>query len=268
MQAKKRPIHAMVLALVFSTLPLMIPAARAETTAWVDNEGGRMRVIALPPEADGTVRALLQIEPKPGWITYWREPGESGIPPQVSVSGGAALQGLAYPVPKVLSLGNLRDIGYDSAVSLPVMLEKASGPATLDAFIGICNRICIPFQAQFALGLTGSPALPGEEAAIGAATALLPQQPSADLAVTAASITGETMTLDVTVPPGTTATEAIVTGPPGYVFSARGRKPSGNRAVIAVSLTGLPAKPAPAAIQWQALIKAGNRAIEMPVTPE
>ena len=38
-----------------------------------------MRIVALPPDASGHIRAGLQIEPKPGWITYWREPGESGI---------------------------------------------------------------------------------------------------------------------------------------------------------------------------------------------
>ena len=38
-----------------------------------------MRVASLAMDADGVVRGVLQIEPKDGWITYWREPGDAGI---------------------------------------------------------------------------------------------------------------------------------------------------------------------------------------------
>src|SRR3546814_19049068 len=77
--------------LTASLLLLGVAMAQAETTPWATNEGGRMRLVALPPDADGTVRGALQIEPKPGWITYWREPGDAGIPPHVTLSKPAGV---------------------------------------------------------------------------------------------------------------------------------------------------------------------------------
>src|SRR3546814_18929127 len=86
--------------LTASLLLLGVAMAQAETTPWATNEGGRMRLVALPPDADGTVRGALQIEPKPGWITYWREPGDAGIPPHVTFSeqAGVTLEQISYPV--------------------------------------------------------------------------------------------------------------------------------------------------------------------------
>ncbi|MGO7726417.1 cytochrome C biogenesis protein, partial [Rhizobium ruizarguesonis] len=58
----------------------------AAMSAWADNGGGSMRLVALAPDAAGNIRAALQIEPKPSWITYWKEPGNSGIPPQITIT--------------------------------------------------------------------------------------------------------------------------------------------------------------------------------------
>src|ERR1700712_5144379 len=96
--------------------------AEAATSDWATSEGGQMRVVAVPPDADGNIRAALQIEPKAGWITYWREPGEGGIPPQFTLApdGNLSLEAIAYPVPKPLMIGSVEEIGYDSAVALPL----------------------------------------------------------------------------------------------------------------------------------------------------
>lgn len=37
---------------------------------------------ALPPESDGTIKAVLDVDLLPGWKTYWRDPGEAGVPPR------------------------------------------------------------------------------------------------------------------------------------------------------------------------------------------
>ena len=74
-------------------------SAFAKATGWAEDAGGRMRFIVTPPEEDGTIRAALQIEPDEGFITYWREPGGGGIPPQISVSGtmDVRLEAIDYP---------------------------------------------------------------------------------------------------------------------------------------------------------------------------
>ncbi|MGO8654719.1 protein-disulfide reductase DsbD domain-containing protein, partial [Rhizobium ruizarguesonis] len=160
-------------------------------SSWAENDGGRMRLVALAPDAAGKIRAALQIEPKPGWITYWKEPGNSGIPPQITITpeSGVSLDAISYPVPKHFFKGGIEDIAYDAPVTLPLSLTAAGkGPVAIDAsaFIGICKDICIPFQANFQLKL--GPAMqshPEEEAILQAADASLPKPPSVDFGVTA-----------------------------------------------------------------------------------
>ena len=107
-------VFGMLAAGVLLALP-----AHAAMSDWANNEGGRMRLVALAPDADGHIRAALQIEPEPGWITYWREPGDSGIPPQVSPApeGNVALEKVAFPVPKLITVGKVKEIGYDAPVT-------------------------------------------------------------------------------------------------------------------------------------------------------
>ncbi len=215
-----------------------------------------MRLTALSPEADGTVEALLEVEPKPGWITYWREPGASGIPPQVNLAGGATLVSMSYPVPKVLTLGDLTDIGYDAPVAFPLTLKKTAGELKLDAFIGICNEICIPFQASFSLPVdAGSD--PAEAARIEAAKATLPAAPSSAFAVKAVRQSGEALSLSLTLPSPSEDAEAILTGPEGTVFTASGKGPD-----ITVPIPGLPKGSDARTYDWHLILKNGGRAIE------
>lgn len=240
---------------IFMTAP-----ALAGTTEWALNEGGRMRLTAFPPEADGTVHALLEVEPKAGWITYWREPGASGIPPQVTPSGGARLVSMDYAVPKPLKLGDLTDIGYDAPVAFPLVLEGTRGDVKLDAFIGICNDICIPFQASFSLKLDEAGADPAEAARMEAARRTLPGSPDAGFAVVNASQAADALTLELTVPEPALPTEAILTGPEGYVFTAEGNGPD-----VVIPLRDLPADRGES-INWRVLLKNGGRAIETPIS--
>lgn len=256
------------LLLSFAIFLLIAPASHAETTPWADNEGGRMRIVALPPGADGAVSAVLEIEPKPGWITYWREPGGSGIPPQISVSGGASLREVSYPVPKILKLGELTDIGYDTPVSLPLKLANARDGAKVDVFIGLCNKICIPFQAGFDLKAAQGQPDPSEEAAISAAMKTLPEAPAHDFAVNRAHLEGQAMVLDMTVPEGTGDADIIITGPQGYVFTARAEKSASGKRQVSIPLEGLPASTGTATIRWQVLIDIGIRAMETEIHPE
>lgn len=144
------PVLALIVATAF--IPKM---AHADTTEWAQSEGGRMRVVSLPADANGRIEAVLQIDLKPGWITYWREPGESGIPPKITLdkTSEASLTSLSFPVPKLIKNDEIEDIGYDASVSLPFVLQSQPGSdnekTRLTAFIGVCLNICIPFEASF-----------------------------------------------------------------------------------------------------------------------
>ncbi|MBY5586737.1 cytochrome C biogenesis protein [Rhizobium leguminosarum] len=259
---------------VVSLVTALVPfySAHAEMSAWAENEGGRMRLVALAPDAAGKIRAALQIEPKPGWITYWKEPGNSGIPPQITIAAesGVTLDAIAYPVPKHFFNGAIEDIAYDAPVTLPLSLTAAGkGPVTIDAaaFIGICKDICIPFQASFELKL--GPAIqshPEEEAILQAADASLPKPPSEDFDVTAHAMSPDrkTLSLDLVLPgEGKTAPDIIVTGPSGYAFTKQiGGKRDGRTFKVDISIGKLPKDYYIAGKHWSVLVIDGERAME------
>jgi DsbC/DsbD-like thiol-disulfide interchange protein len=100
--------------------------------------------------ADGTIIAALRIRLNPGWKTYWRAPGDAGIPPTITWRGSRNLSGaqISWPVPHVFDQNGMRSIGYKDELILPLRLApKTSGApiklrAQLD--IGVCRDICVP----------------------------------------------------------------------------------------------------------------------------
>jgi len=253
--------------------PVMPTAAQAETTDWATNEGGRMRIVALAPDARGIVRGALQIEPKAGWITYWRGPGDAGIPPHISFpeTSGVSLKNMSYPVPRLFDNGEIRDVGYDMPVSFPFELsvKDANQPSaiTASAFIGICRNICIPFQADFNLSLQADAGTSFAEAMIiNDAEAKLPEAPAADFSVThyAVSSDGDTLYLRLQLPKDAPKKpQVIVTGPEGHVLFSDGK---GAREEESYSLE-LPVGRLPKDYhmkgkRWGILVLAGKRAME------
>ncbi len=252
---------------------VMPASARAETTDWVSNEGGRMRIVALAPDARGTVRGALQIEPKAGWITYWREPGDAGIPPHISFpeTSDISLSKISYPVPRRFDNGDVRDIGYDTAVSFPFELSVTNpnqpSAITASAFIGICRNICIPFQAEFNLGLKADAGTSFAEAMIiNDAEGKLPEHPSDDFAVTHYSVSadGDTLRLRLQLPKDAPKKpQVIVTGPEGHVLfnETKGERLEDSYSVE-MPVGKLPKGYDMKGKHWGVLVLAGKRAME------
>ncbi|WP_319826193.1 protein-disulfide reductase DsbD domain-containing protein [Thalassovita sp.] len=105
--------------------------------------------------ADGTHIAALRIQLAPGWKTYWRAPGDAGIPPLINWSASTNLAAMlpAWPTPSVFSQNGMNSIGYKGELVLPVVLtpRDADQPITLagQLQIGICNDICVPAEFSF-----------------------------------------------------------------------------------------------------------------------
>ena len=155
---------------------LFLPsAAMAATSPWVETPGGDVRLVVLPADAGGAARAMLDIRLHDGWKTYWRDPGGSGIPPSIAVSG-ATLTAIGFPAPRRLGDEANHYIGYDAPVRLPMTLGGAAGgPVTATVFLGVCKDICIPVQAELTVETGGEGFTnPLEETAIRAAEATLP----------------------------------------------------------------------------------------------
>ncbi len=104
---------------------------------------------------DGTHTAALQITLAPGWKTYWRAPGDAGIPPMIDFSPSENISSAKFhwPVPKVFDQGGMRSIGYESVLVIPIELAPATPGAPLRLSgridIGVCEEICIPLQFEF-----------------------------------------------------------------------------------------------------------------------
>lgn len=232
-----------------------------------------MRIVALAPDARGTVRGALQIEPKAGWITYWREPGDAGIPPHISFpeTSDVSLSKISYPVPRRFDNGDVRDIGYDTAVSFPFELSvknpNQSSAITAFAFIGICRNICIPFQAEFNLGLKADGGTSFAEAMIiNDAEGKLPEHPSDDFAVTHYSVSadGDTLRLRLQLPKDAPKKpQVIVTGPEGHVLfnETKGERLEDSYSVD-MPVGKLPKGYDMKGKHWGILVLAGKRAME------
>lgn len=151
-------------ALLCSALLIAAPApATALITDWQMVEGGAVRMVVAGKAPDGSYEAGLEIALDPEWHTYWRYPGETGIPPELSFEGSANLAhgSLSFPAPERYDDGFSQSIVYTSGVLLPLRLTPAAAdkPLKLEAkaFFGVCNKICVPAEALFSLDLASDP---------------------------------------------------------------------------------------------------------------
>lgn len=98
--------------------------------------------------------AAIKLTLAPGWKTYWRSPGDTGIPPQFDWSRSRNLHsvGITWPAPNVYREDGVVTIGYKNELVLPITIapQKHGSPikinTTLD--IGICSDICIPHRMK------------------------------------------------------------------------------------------------------------------------
>lgn len=101
-------------------------------------------------QADGTRVSAIRLTLAQGWKTYWRAPGDAGIPPDFTWNGSRNFAGAAvsWPTPKVFEQNGMRSVGYSDQVTLPltVAAQRAGQPVdiNLKMEIGVCKDICVP----------------------------------------------------------------------------------------------------------------------------
>ncbi|SPF77565.1 protein-disulfide reductase DsbD domain-containing protein [Pseudoprimorskyibacter insulae] len=115
-----------------------------------------MAEIAVRPgwrTASGDHIAALHITLGDGWKTYWRAPGDAGIPPVFDWSGSANAGDVmvVWPTPDVFYQAGMRSVGYKHEVVLPLVIDaETKGDITLSGqmLLGICKDICMPYEAR------------------------------------------------------------------------------------------------------------------------
>ena len=129
----------------------ILVAAPALAQSIVSTGQSFVKVSLLPgrAEPDGTRMAGLVVDLKPGWKTYWRSPGEAGLPPSFdwSHSRNLASAELHWPRPQFFDSFGVRTLGYSGRVVFPVRLvpKDPSRPMAvhLDLALGVCHDLCV-----------------------------------------------------------------------------------------------------------------------------
>src|SRR6476469_463380 len=96
---------------------------------------------------------------QPGWKTYWRMPGDSGVPPRFDFSRSDNVEAVTvmWPAPMKFDDGaGGHSIGYRDLVVLPLRIvpKTTDKPVTLRAEVNyaVCEKLCIPVEASAELG--------------------------------------------------------------------------------------------------------------------
>lgn len=231
---------------VAASLCAALPAA-ASSSAWYESQGGRVRLVTTgAPDQAGRLQGALEIALEPGWKTYWRDPGDSGVPPQLDVAASTNVAGaeMSFPPPQRHDDGYGPWAGYDHSVALPVVftLDDPGKKATIDAdvFLGLCETICIPVQARLAL----DPASGADDAAdaetVKAALAALPARAGAGFGVTALPGDHETLVVEAHLPGDPAAARFFLAGADDYMFGAPRRTDRDGKIIFSVPILDRP----------------------------
>ncbi len=168
---------------------------------------------------EGSVVAGIRLELDAGWKTYWRAPGDAGIPPVFDFSASKNLSDyhIEWPTPIVFDQGGMQSIGYKDYVILPIILtpHKTGKEIELEGIIdlGVCKDVCLPVSLEVDVVLP--PDTTKRNPALAAAMATRPFSISeAGVEKATCKITptdgGMTLTTAVTMPPAGASEYAVI----------------------------------------------------------
>jgi len=167
----------------------------ADASPWDADARAGVRLIAggATRALDTPVRAGVELKLAPGWKTYWRYPGDSGVPPRFDFAGSQNVKSvvIAWPAPHRLIDDSGTSIGYKDGVIFPLRIvpQNAAKPVLLHLKLdyAVCEKLCVPAEGHAELTLDGA----GQtfDATLAAAEAAVPKHAklgdSAPLAVRA-----------------------------------------------------------------------------------
>lgn len=201
--------HCGFTALAFLALFAPTGAAHAQwlASAPVVFKEAQVRLLAQR-DAQGALRGGIEITLAEGFKTYWKNPGDSGVPPQFDFSASRGLQEAAVRLPFPLSFDDGaggQAFGYKHGVIFPLSARAAADAVVvLKLDFAVCGTLCIPLTAPLSLPLKGAaPAEAGAQSALDVAFQRLPQvlPPAPQSDIRRVSGTGFVLRLEAPVPP-------------------------------------------------------------------
>ena len=155
-------------------------ARAADASPWDADIHAGMRLIAgHAAHAGAPVRAGVELKLAPGWKTYWRYPGDSGVPPRFDFSGSQNVKSVevAWPAPHRFNDESGTTIGYKDAVVFPLHIvpqnPAKSATIRLKLDYAVCEKLCIPAEGNAELTLDGAPS--SQDDVLGEAAAAVPK---------------------------------------------------------------------------------------------
>jgi DsbC/DsbD-like thiol-disulfide interchange protein len=250
------------------------PARAADSSAWDGNQRSGVRLIAgVRPAGSATIRAGIEMRLAPGWKTYWRYPGDSGIPPRFDFAKSRNVKSVAvrWPAPQRIADEAGTTIGYKHDVTFPldVVPEDGGKPVTLALAVdyGVCEKYCVPVDAKAELTITGQAT--EHDGKIAANDARVPKPATLGqvgaLGVRTVKRAGSRIVVDVAYPAGAPV-DLFAEGPtPGWALpvpSPVAGAPEGQQR-FAFELDGLPPNTNPDGATLLLTAVAGEQAIEV-----
>jgi DsbC/DsbD-like thiol-disulfide interchange protein len=220
--------------LAIIAVTLTASPALAGATPWQDiGLGARARLISSDTLTNGRTLAGLELDLPQSTKTYWRIPGESGIPPQFDFAGSAGVSdpAISWPYPQIDRSQGYLDYVYRGHVVLPIALKTDGGDAILNASVtlGVCSEVCVPAQAKFSLPLSFAQADAGQAIRLDQAQAQTPiawDKPSDPFGAILATADGISIAdPDPAIEPDTVIADI---GDPAILFETPQKSPDGT----------------------------------------
>jgi DsbC/DsbD-like thiol-disulfide interchange protein len=110
-------------------------------------------------DSTGAHISAIRIRLAPGWKTYWRAPGDAGIPPYFDWSASRNVAGVtpSWPVPHVFWQNGLRSVGYADEVVIPLTVAPVAAGEIMELAgrvdIGVCEDVCVPISFDMEMTL-------------------------------------------------------------------------------------------------------------------
>ena len=165
-----RPTKALILpAIAAASLFTFVaaPAFAANSSLWDVDTRSAVRLVSARQVVESGVnllRAGVELKMQPGWKTYWRYPGDSGVPPVFDFGGSENIKSVTvlWPAPERFSDGSGYSIGYKDNVILPLRIiprdDKKPVILRLRLEYAVCETLCVPAKGKVELQLTGGDA--------------------------------------------------------------------------------------------------------------
>src|SRR3954449_4076387 len=131
-----------------------------DASPWQSDVHSAVRLLA-GSRSGAVLLGGIAFQLQPGWKTYWRTPGDSGVPPRFDFTKSENIEAVTvlWPAPTKFADGaGGGSLGYQNQVVLPLRIgtRNADKPVTLRADINyaVCEKLCIPVEASAELAFT------------------------------------------------------------------------------------------------------------------